>query len=171
MLDLLYPPGLIALAVGLPLGLVWLGAPVAARFVPSLRLSASSDRFLGRCAGMLVVGGGIALAIGLEPSIRPQRFLPTVERNAAPIVEAIERHVAEHGAPPADASALIPRYLAAWPATAYRDRGFAYAREERRGGAPNAWSLCVRTANAFDLADDSALVFSSASRRWSYVAD
>jgi hypothetical protein len=68
-----------------------------------------------------------------------------IERNAAPLVAALERYKAEKGAYPKDLSPLVPAYIATVPECPGMSRPMPYRFEEAEKGyeiyCPTGWLL------------------------------
>lgn len=120
----------------------------------------------GRQNGISVTAGAAAylLALGLVlalwPDLRP-RALAQVKTAGQPVVQAILAYEREHGAPPPDLEALVPRFLAAVPGSGLaRGNGFSYylPKEEEPGhraeqgkleaAPPRQWQLSVNVCES-----------------------
>jgi hypothetical protein len=95
----------------------------------------------GLCAVSLI-------AYFVEPHIYRERFLPVLEENSAPLVDAVRAYQVDTGYAPPNLNALVPRYLDHLPETGYRPVStFSYSR-----GPGREWTLEVPTnALQFDV--------------------
>lgn len=133
---------------------------------------ARADR---RCRWMLVVASacvamfGVGVTAECAPKWFPKLFLARVERNARPIVAAIDRFQHEHGRLPKAEDELVPAYLPEWPDPGLTSGDpYSYLVFEDRDEGP-FWELIVWTG--FTLDDSSAYSCSSSDRAWSASRD
>lgn len=102
----------------------------------------------------------------LFPYWRPEAYLPSIERVAAPTIAAIDAYTARVGHPPSDLADLLPEYDAARAGTGYpRQPQFFYKSFSPAGtNPPTEWVLVLSTDLLAIDSDD--IVFSSTGRSW-----
>ncbi|MEM9381994.1 MAG: hypothetical protein AAGB93_18710 [Planctomycetota bacterium] len=121
----------------------------AARGRARQRLSLAASMLLGTCIGALSVVALLDVGNGL----RARAFARAADR-AAPLIAAIDRFVADNGAPPRDLDALVPEWIDSIPSTSLLTyprfefepsdlRGAPYSDE---AALPPTWSLRVDCA-------------------------
>lgn len=111
---------------------------------------------------------GIALFTGYraQARIRPQRYVATIDARAKPLVAALDAYDRDHGAPPADLSLLVPRYLDAIPEPA-RGLGWSFSYRYVSCLTQPRWKLEVHLFS-IDIDEDPGFYFDSWSRRFGY---
>lgn len=104
--------------------------------------------------------GALCLA---SPPMIAWKFAPTddfrlsqiqqIERNAEPLIQAIDKFSSDNNRPPDDLQALVPKYIAKLPTTGEsRNRSFSYKIARSRKEAP--WELSLRYVLAFPAKPD-----------------
>jgi len=105
----------------------------------------------------------------LAPYEAAQAYLPEVERNAAALVRAIDRYVADNGTPPVHLSLLTPRYLSELPRSGFpRCERFDFTVWSVAGEW--SWRLDVWCEPLASISIDAdSLGFDSRRRAWEYI--
>jgi hypothetical protein len=115
-----------------------------------------------------LVVGVAAMWWWFAPYSDAQSYVPDVSRNGAPLVEALDRFVVDHGRPPEQLSLLTPRYLPELPEIGFpRCEEFDYYVSQRDGEW--RWWLHVWCEPLASIAIDAdSISFDSEKRRWEY---
>ena len=121
--------GLLLSAMGV-IGAILLGGAGGLLLLPMRSTRATGLAWVLLCGA---VACGLLSSYVLRHATRAPAF-HLAGRRAQPIVEAMERYVAEHGAPPAEVADLIPEYLPELPAR-------VPPLEVEAGGPDVAWRL------------------------------
>ena len=116
-----------------------------------------------------LVVGVAALWWWLAPYSEPESYVPDVAKSAAPLVEAIDRFVADKGRPPEKLELLTPRCLAELPDSGFpRCEEFEYWVSQVEGEW--RWSMHVWCEPLAAISIDAdSISFDSDTRRWEYL--
>jgi hypothetical protein len=120
------------------------------------------------CGGLCALVG-LLVMVRCAPYVRPQRYLPDVERAGAPLVEAIDRYIERVGHPPKTLADLLPEYDASKSGTGFppEDKFFYRTWNTRETPKDNPWMLAV-WVEAVAL-DCDVIEFKSTTREWKFV--
>lgn len=123
----------------------------------------------GGCFVFLAVGVAL-LVIWARPYLYAREYLPTLERNSASLVAAIDRYQADHSRPPETLDDLVPKYIAAIPGSGYPPQpDFNYSAHEHPQEGWR-WDLYV-FCEPFDIFEPAELCLTSGRRTWKHSAD
>jgi len=118
---------------------------------------------------LLVVAGAlfglflVAAGIECEPYVMPERYVGTIQSNAAPLIEAIDRYTAARGEAPMQLEQLVPEFIAAIPETGYRGSNtFGYSRGP---SSSTEWELYV-FCDWINVVEGNEFCFQSSNRIW-----
>lgn len=158
----------VLLSAALLAGVAWLAFSGSAERsqTPGVRKAARGCLAVGLAGGLATIA---VLAVLSAPYRHPERYLGEVERNAAPLVAALDRFSAETGQPPQRLSELAPVYISALPDSGFPgDRNYHYSAIRSANGAWN-WSLSVSCDFVARPKPACALSFTSSERVWRVV--